>query len=251
MHLRDAWNGAIGSDEATRFEHQEIVLTVPGSFDEEARELTVEAARSAGLEKLTLLEEPLAAFYAWIAANRHAQVRNNEHLRDGELILICDIGGGTTDFSLIMVSEESGELTLKRVAVGDHILLGGDNMMAGASSPRVNGEAEISTEKLVNTIRLLNTQEYKYRDEAGRFATREELLTFLRKKNLLSNSPIDLESPKLYELAIGTSPDGMHYQITLKRPSDMNDKGTCWTRVRAREFPHSSANGGAGFRKHP
>jgi len=105
-------------------------------------------------------------------------------------------------------------------------------MMAGASSPRVNGEAEISTEKLVNTIRLLNTQEYKYRDEAGRFATREELLTFLRKKNLLSNSPIDLESRKLYELAIGTSPDGMHYQITLKRPSDMNDKGT-WCKTAA------------------
>ena len=73
MHLRDAWNGAIGIDAETRFEHQEIVLTVPGSFDEEARELTVEAARRAGLDNLTLLEEPLAAFYAWIAANGQAQ----------------------------------------------------------------------------------------------------------------------------------------------------------------------------------
>ena len=72
MHLRDAWNGAIGTDAETRFEHQDIVLTVPASFDEEARELTVEAARRAGLLKVTLLEEPLAAFYAWIAANRHA-----------------------------------------------------------------------------------------------------------------------------------------------------------------------------------
>ena len=72
MHLRDAWNGAIGTNAETRFEHQEIVLTVPASFDEDARELTVEAARSAGLDKLTLLEEPLAAFYAWIASNRHA-----------------------------------------------------------------------------------------------------------------------------------------------------------------------------------
>src|SRR5258708_38002041 len=99
MHLRDSWNGAMGSDGETRFEHQEIVLTVSGSFDEEARELTVEAARSAGIEKLTLLAEPLAAFYAWIAANRHAQAGNNEHLRDGELSLICAIGGGAADLS--------------------------------------------------------------------------------------------------------------------------------------------------------
>ncbi len=73
MHLRDAWNGSIGTDEETRFEHQEIVLTVPASFDEDARELTVEAARSAGIDKLTLLEEPLAALYAWIASNLRAQ----------------------------------------------------------------------------------------------------------------------------------------------------------------------------------
>ena len=105
-------------------------------------------------------------------------------------------------------------------------------VMAGASSPRVSGEAEISTEKLVNTIRVLNTHEYSYRHEAGRFATREELLTFLRKKNLLSESPVDLERPKPYELAIGISPDGTHYQITLKRPSDMNDKAT-WCKTAA------------------
>jgi len=128
MHLRDAWNGAMGSDGETRFEHQEIVLTVPGSFDEEARELTVEAARRAGLEKLTLLEEPLAAFYAWIAANRQAQAGNNEHLRDGELILICDIGGGTTDFSLIRARLVDGELQFERTAIGEHLLLGGDNL---------------------------------------------------------------------------------------------------------------------------
>ena len=140
MHLRDAWNGAIGSDEETRFEHQEIVLTVPGSFDEEARELTVEAARSAGLDKLTLLEEPLAAFYAWIAANRHAQADgptsrpylprdgNGEDLPDGELILICDIGGGTTDFSLVRARFVNGELQFERTAIGEHLLLGGDNL---------------------------------------------------------------------------------------------------------------------------
>jgi molecular chaperone DnaK (HSP70) len=140
MHLRDAWNGAVGTDRETRFENQEIVLTVPGSFDEEARELTVEAARSAGLEKLTLLEEPLAAFYAWIAAGGQAQAGgpssrpylpgdgNVEDLSDAELILICDIGGGTTDFSLVRARSVNGELQFERTAIGEHLLLGGDNL---------------------------------------------------------------------------------------------------------------------------
>ena len=128
MHLRDAWNGAMASGGETRFEQQEIVLTVPGSFDEEARELTVEAARRAGLENLTLLEEPLAAFYAWIAANRQVQAGNHEQLCGGELILICDIGGGTTDFSLIRARRVAGELKFERTAIGEHLLLGGDNL---------------------------------------------------------------------------------------------------------------------------
>jgi molecular chaperone DnaK (HSP70) len=128
MHLRDTWDGALGSDVETRFEHQEIVLTVPGSFDEEARELTVEAARNARLENLTLLEEPLAAFYAWIAANPRALAETSEHLRDGELILICDIGGGTTDFSLVRARLVNGELQFERTAIGEHLLLGGDNL---------------------------------------------------------------------------------------------------------------------------
>jgi molecular chaperone DnaK (HSP70) len=140
MHLRDAWNAAMGTDAETRFEHQEIVLTVPASFDEDARELTVEAARRAGLDKLTLLEEPLAAFYAWIAANRQGQPdgpsahpylardENGEELRDGELILICDIGGGTTDFSLVSTHLLDGELRFERTAIGEHLLLGGDNL---------------------------------------------------------------------------------------------------------------------------
>ncbi len=128
MHLRDAWNGAIGTDTETRFEHQEIVLTVPGSFDEEARELTVEAARSAGLDNLILLEEPLAAFYAWIAANRHTQAGKSGNLCDGELILICDIGGGTSDFSLVRARLDKGEWQFERTAIGEHLLLGGDNL---------------------------------------------------------------------------------------------------------------------------
>lgn len=97
---------------------------------------------------------------------------------------------------------------------------------------RVNGQAEILAGKLVNALRLLNTQEYSYRNDTGRFAAQEEMLTFLRKKDSLSKSPIDLENPKPYELAIATSPDGMHYQIALKRTSDMNDKST-WCKTAA------------------
>jgi molecular chaperone DnaK (HSP70) len=139
-HLRDAWNGAMGTDVEARFEHQEIVLTVPASFHEDARELTVEAARAAGLEKLTLLEEPLAAFYAWIAANRRGKSgdaslpaqRGHEgaenDLKDGDLVLICDIGGGTSDFSLVRAHRMNGALEFERTAIGEHLLLGGDNL---------------------------------------------------------------------------------------------------------------------------
>jgi molecular chaperone DnaK (HSP70) len=125
-HLKEAWNSEIGKDEeASRFENQDIYLTVPASFDVVARELTVKAAKSAGLSSLTLLEEPQAAFYAWIEKNRDGW---RKAVRVGESILVCDVGGGTTDLSLIEVTEEKGDLALRRIAVGDHILLGGDNM---------------------------------------------------------------------------------------------------------------------------
>jgi hypothetical protein len=101
-----------------------------------------------------------------------------------------------------------------------------------AGPPPVNGQIEIPTEKLVNAVRTLNTAEYSYRGKTGRFAHREEMLAFLRKEGVPSRSPIDLENPKPYELTITTSPDGMHYQITLQRPSDMNDK-TTWCKTAA------------------
>lgn len=126
QHIRNAWNHSVTTgDSETSFEKQEIYLTVPASFDAVARELTVKAADAAGLENFTLLEEPQAAFYAWLEAMRD-QWRKAVRVNDS--ILVCDVGGGTTDFSLIQVSEEAGELSLRRVAVGDHILLGGDNM---------------------------------------------------------------------------------------------------------------------------
>ncbi len=125
-HLADAWNYTIARDvPANRIEAQEIVLTVPASFDAAARELTVEAARAAGLEHLTLLEEPQAAFYAWLDAHRDDW---RELVHVGDLILVVDVGGGTTDLTLIEVGQEHGNLVLTRVAVGDHLLLGGDNM---------------------------------------------------------------------------------------------------------------------------
>jgi molecular chaperone DnaK (HSP70) len=166
MHLRDTWDGALGSDAETRFEHQEIVLTVPGSFDEEARELTVEAARNARLENLTLLEEPLAAFYAWIAANPRALAEASEHLRDGELILICDIGGGTTDFSLVRARLVNGELQFERTAIGEHLLLGGDNLDFALAR---------HVEKKFKDIKLTLRQRYALR--RGCCAAKERLLS--------------------------------------------------------------------------
>ena len=124
MHLRDAWNATIAAGKETaRFERQSIVLTVPASFDEEARELTVEAAQTARLSNLTLMEEPIAAFYAWITEQRKAI-----DLHDEEMALVCDVGGGTTDFSLIRIRIEAGAPSFERVAIGDHLLLGGDNL---------------------------------------------------------------------------------------------------------------------------
>jgi len=104
---------------------EEIVLTVPASFDAAARDLTVEAATTAGLTNLTLLEEPQAALYAWIDAKGDAW---RKELRVGDVLLVVDIGGGTSDFSAILATERDGSLELERVAVGEHILLGGDNM---------------------------------------------------------------------------------------------------------------------------
>jgi hypothetical protein len=124
--LRTVWDSReAGKQREFTLAEQDVLLTVPASFDEEARELTRRAAEQAGFSHVTLLEEPLAAFYAWLDSQGDTWRRR---IKVGDLILVCDVGGGTTDFSLIMVSEENGELTLKRVAVGDHILLGGDNM---------------------------------------------------------------------------------------------------------------------------
>jgi actin-like ATPase involved in cell morphogenesis len=120
-HLADAWQNQQGSAIGTH----NVVLTVPASFDEEARELTVMAAREAGIEQLTLLEEPAAAFYSWIANDL---VRSQKSLFDGQTVLVCDVGGGTSDFTLIRVAREGDRIDFTRTAVGKHLLLGGDNL---------------------------------------------------------------------------------------------------------------------------
>jgi molecular chaperone DnaK (HSP70) len=121
-HLREAWDH-VHPD--APFSEQEITVTIPASFDPAARELTAEAAQAAGYAGMTLLEEPQAALYSWIQKSG-GQWR--KQVRVGDIILVVDVGGGTTDLSLIAVVEREGNLELHRVAVGEHILLGGDNM---------------------------------------------------------------------------------------------------------------------------
>jgi molecular chaperone DnaK (HSP70) len=141
QHLKEGFlhaEGVRGRD--WELSQGQIVLTVPASFDEVARNLTAEAAEAAGLGKVTLLEEPQAAFYAWTA---QAGSSWRSQVSPGDIILVCDVGGGTADFSLIAISEKEGNLEVERISVGEHILLGGDNMdLALAYTLQAQLEAE-------------------------------------------------------------------------------------------------------------
>lgn len=138
-HLAKAWQEATG----TPIGEQDVVLTVPASFDEEARELTVEAAREAAIEKLTLIEEPAAAFYSWIANHL---TQSQKSLTDGMIVLVCDVGGGTSDFTLIRVNREGDKVDFTRTAVGKHLLLGGDNLdltLAWLAESKLNAQLSL------------------------------------------------------------------------------------------------------------
>src|SRR5439155_2515075 len=126
-HFVDSWNHTHPDDPLDK---QTVVLTVPASFDDVARNLTVEAAKKAGLANVTLIEEPRAAFYAWMHTGDSANSRREpgREMAPGMRCVVVDVGGGTCDLSLIAAIEEKGELTFVREAVGDHLLLGGDNM---------------------------------------------------------------------------------------------------------------------------
>jgi len=164
-HLADAWEHAVAKgDPELLLGKQQIVLTVPASFDAAARELTVEAAYAAGLEDVTLLEEPQAALYAWLAARGDAW---RKEIRVGDVLLVCDVGGGTTDFSAIYAGEVDGALELQRVAVGDHILLGGDNMDLAL--------AHVASQKLAASGKEIDRQQQAQLAHAAR-AAKETLL---------------------------------------------------------------------------
>ncbi|MCF8145176.1 MAG: hsp70 family protein [Deltaproteobacteria bacterium] len=139
-HIKEAWNQDKREDKGRYLENQNVLITVPASFDEVARDLTMEAAAQAGLRHITLLEEPLAAFYCWLSMHEGGWDR---FVRPGELILVCDVGGGTTDFTLITLRERNGHPVFERIAVGDHLILGGDNMdlaLAHRCEARLQGE---------------------------------------------------------------------------------------------------------------
>lgn len=124
-HFKAAWNHKFAKEPGLNLEEQQVYVTIPASFDAVARDLTVQAATSAGLSNITLLEEPQAAFYAWL----HNMGQDwKKQVEPGDIILVVDVGGGTSDFSLIQVSNKDNVLTLERLAVGEHLLLGGDNM---------------------------------------------------------------------------------------------------------------------------
>jgi molecular chaperone DnaK (HSP70) len=124
-HMVQAWNHAPHRADTDRLEDQTVVLTVPASFDDVARNLTMQAAKEVGLKHVSLLEEPQAAFYCWLGLSDPIEVTR---MTPGMRCLVVDVGGGTSDFSLIRADEETGELSFIREAVGDHLLLGGDNM---------------------------------------------------------------------------------------------------------------------------
>jgi hypothetical protein len=169
QHIRESFlYGMRGRGQDVALADVEVVLTVPASFDEIARNLTAEAAEAAGLGKVTLLEEPLAAFYAWTA---QAGKDWRQQVRRGDIVLVCDVGGGTADFSLIAISEKDGDLDLNRISVGEHILLGGDNMdLALSYTLRAKLEAEGKsigdTQFLALTHAARTAKEAMFEDEA-------------------------------------------------------------------------------------
>lgn len=161
-HIRDAWDA---EHPEHRLGDQRVFLTVPASFDAVARQLTLEAAEGAGLRDISLLEEPQAAFYAWLDAVKEGW---RTVLQPGDRVLVSDVGGGTTDFSLIEVTNKDGGLALERVAVGDHILLGGDNMDLAL--------AHVAAEKLRGAGKKLDAGQDRQLVAAAR-AAKEHLLT--------------------------------------------------------------------------
>ena len=167
-HLRSAWDHAHPDDP---LDQQDVVITLPASFDEVARELTIQAAKEAGLRRVYLIEEPQAAFYAWIDRHRDDW---SELVHPGQLILVCDIGGGTTDLTLIRVrpaGDAGDQVQFHRVAVGRHLILGGDNMdlaVAKLAEKKIGDAGHASELSASQWDRLIQASRERQRSDAWR-----------------------------------------------------------------------------------
>ena len=160
-HMRESWN--VAHPDAP-LEQQEVVITVPASFDEIARALTVNAAKQAGFAKFTLVEEPQAAFYDFIAHHRKDLAKQ---LQGITLVLVVDVGGGTSDFTLVQVGDSQ---TLRRIAVGDHLMLGGDNMDAAIgrhAEARMNAAGKLSSTQWTQLVQASRQAKEALLSETG------------------------------------------------------------------------------------
>lgn len=201
-HIKDAWNHLMAKDDpAAEFEAQDIVLTVPASFDEVARTLTAEAAKQAGFANITLLEEPQAAFYSWLST--HEEIWEKQ-LHEGDRILVCDVGGGTTDFSLMNVVVQEGKLTIQRMAVGDHLLLGGDNMDAALAIVLEEKLREQGLKEELSSTQLLQLRFHSR-------CAKEKLLTH-------ANTTEDSDSYQVVLQGAGSSVVSGSMSATITRP---------------------------------
>ncbi|KFI10711.1 hsp70 family protein [Vibrio coralliilyticus] len=221
-HIRQAWNYRHPSN---KLEDQDVVVTVPASFDETARKLTLEAAELAGLKKIVLLEEPQAVCYDWYA--RHQQTAADE-LKELPLILVCDVGGGTTDLSLIEAKYHNDELALARIGVGEHLMLGGDNLdlaLAHLAESRFNQSKKLTAASLTKLIQ----QTRKAKEDLLSVSAPDEVkITMLGSgsKLLGGTKSIGLSKQEVHQIALdGFFPLSDFSEVPDKRRSAMVEFG--------------------------
>jgi molecular chaperone DnaK (HSP70) len=201
-HIRESWNyDVIQEVLEEEIEKQNVVITVPASFDPAARELTMEAAKEAGFEQITLLEEPQAAFYSWL---ENAGDTWRDSLEIGKTVLVCDIGGGTTDFSLIKTEDDGGNLSLRRIAVGNHILLGGDNMdlaLAYMAKQKLEDKGQKVDSKQWNSV-ISQAREAKEMVLSGKSDSKEIVVAGSGSSLFKSSSKTTLEKAEIEQVIL-------------------------------------------------
>ncbi|USD66451.1 Hsp70 family protein [Vibrio sp. SCSIO 43136] len=221
-HIRLAWNYRNPSD---RLENQEVVVTVPASFDETARKLTLDAAKLAGLHKIVLLEEPQAVCYDWYARHQETAAQQLESL---PLVLVCDVGGGTTDLSLIEAKYEKDQLALARIGVGDHLMLGGDNLdlaLAHLAEQRFSNSKKLNAAALTKLIQ--QTRQAK-EDLLSSNAPEDVKITMLGSgsKLLGGTRSVSLSKEEVHQIALdGFFPISEFDQVPDKRRSAVVEFG--------------------------